>query len=99
MAARNPLGRDNPADVVFEILERLQRLSSNGDWDDVESLAKKLERVILDVPEAERRQVLVRVIEATDRLTAAARRAQRDVGGRLQALRRGQAATRAYEMR
>lgn len=98
-AATYPARRDKPADAVFEILERLQALASNGDWSDVEALARKLERATLDVPEAERRAVLVAVIEVTDRLAGDAKRAQRDIGGRLQAIRRGQAATRAYEMR
>ena len=55
--------------------------------------------VVMNVPESERRDIMLKVRRSTERVVAKATEARADVTGRLSELRRGQAAAKAYEMR
>jgi len=59
----------------------------------------RLRTAVMHVPEGQRRSAILAVQRVTEQVAAEAATAQRDVTGRLKALRRGQKATKAYELR
>ena len=99
MVATSAVMEQTPESVVLEMAEHLQTLAANGDWEEVEHLAIRLRSAVMNVPERQRRNAILAVQRATEQVAAEAASAQRDVTGRLRALRRGQKATKAYELR
>ena len=99
MAATPAALRDQSGVEALEIVERMRTLADAGDWDEIESLAVRLRSAVLQVPEAQRRDVLIAVQRATTEVTDKAEGARSDVTDRLSALRLGQKATKAYELR
>ncbi|MDH3747769.1 MAG: hypothetical protein OER97_06140 [Gammaproteobacteria bacterium] len=99
MVASHAAMTESPQSVVLEMSEHMQALAAKGDWSEVENLAARLRGALLDVPEAERRSVLMAVHRATEKVAAEAISARSDVTGKLSALRRGQVATKAYASR
>ena len=77
----------------------MEELAAAGDWDEVEDLAVRLRSALLEVPEAERRSVLLAVQRSTEKVTAGARSARETVTGKISELRLGQVAKKAYELR
>ena len=99
MVATSAVIEETPESIVLEMAEHMQTLAANGDWEEVENLAVRLRAAVMNVPEGQRRNALLAVQRATEQVSAEAATAQRDVTGRLRALRRGQKATKAYELR
>ena len=83
---------------AWQISERMHELASDGEWDEVESLAIELRRAVMTVAEADRRALILALQRNTAALAAGARAARKDVGGKISELRRGQAAKKAYEL-
>lgn len=99
MVASPAVMQETPETVVLEMAQHMQTLAANGDWEEVENLAVRLRTAVMNVPEGQRRNAIIAVQRATEEVAAEAATAQRDVTGRLRALRRGQKATKAYELR
>lgn len=99
MVASTAALHETPESTVLEMAEQIQALADSGEWSEVEHLAVRLRSAIMSVPEARRRDVILAVQRATELVAAEADSAQRDVTGKLKALRRGQKATKAYELR
>lgn len=99
MVARQGVITESAETVVLKMSEDLQALAANGNWAEVENLAARLRGAVLDVPEAERRAVLLTVQRTTEKVAADVENARSDVTGKLSALRLGQVATKAYEAR
>ena len=99
MVASHAAMQDTPQSVVLEMSEHMETLAAAGDWAEVENLAVRLRAAVMRVPEAERRSILIAVQQSAERVAETARSAREDVTGRISAIRRGQAATKAYEMR
>jgi len=99
MAVSQAAMTESPQSVVLEMSERMQALAAAGDWHEVENLAARLRGAVLNVPEAERRSILMAVQRATEKVAAEVAHARGDAAGKLSALRRGQVATKAYESR
>lgn len=99
MAATSAALREDPGAEALEMVEQMRALADAGDWVEVESLAVRLRGAVMQVPEARRRDVLVAVQRATKEIADKAEEARSDVTDRLSALRLGQRAAKAYEMR
>jgi hypothetical protein len=85
--------------TVLAMCTRMEELAVAGDWDDVEDIAERLRTAVMQVPEADRRAVLLAVKRSTDKVEAGAKKARDNVTDKLSELRRGQAAKKAYELR
>jgi hypothetical protein len=96
MAASRPLIQESPRDTALDMTREMLALARHGDWDRVERVAVMLRSAVLDVPEAERREIAAAADKATEQVRALAEQARGDVASRLKALRRGQNAARAY---
>ena len=90
---------ETPETIVLEMSEHMQALAAAGDWAEVENIAVRLRSAVMNVPETKRRSVLAVVQRSTDKVAAEAENARQDVTGRISAIRRGQAATKAYALR
>ena len=99
MVASHATMTNTPESVVLEMSARMEELAAAGDWDEVEDLAVRLRSALLEVPEAERRSVLLAVQRSTEKVTAGARSARETVTGKISELRLGQVAKKAYELR
>ncbi len=81
---------------ALEIAEQMERLAAKGDWRRVEQLAFRLEGAVLEVPENERRALVMSIGESLERARTMALASRADVTQKLSGIRRGQVATRAY---
>jgi len=86
------------AAAALEISERMHDLASDGEWDEIESLAVELRRAVMTVAESDRRPLLLALQRSTATVTAEAKAAREDIGGKISELRRGQVAKKAYEL-
>ena len=82
--------------AIVEMLTAMEASAEREEWDHVEDTAAKLRHALLQVPEQERRDAVLQVRRALDRIREHAQQARDDVAERLSALRRGRDATRAY---
>lgn len=91
--------RERPDTAVLSMCERMETLAAAGHWPDVEDIAVRLRSAVLDVPEAERRAVLIAVQRSTGKVFAGAKKARETVTSKISELRLGQVAKKAYELR
>ncbi|MCH9695728.1 MAG: hypothetical protein K0U72_14530 [Gammaproteobacteria bacterium] len=85
-----------PEDTVLEMLERMEALAANGEWDRTERLASRLKSAVLDIPEQSRQSTVVAVSHSLERVQTMALSSRSEVKDKLSGIRRGQVATRAY---
>ncbi len=90
---------ETPETIVLEMSEHMQVLAANADWAEAERIAVRLRSAIMNVSETKRRSLLAVAQRSTDKVSAEAEKARQDVSGRISAIRRGQAATKAYRLR
>lgn len=98
-AAEAKMATETPAEKALELAGQMADMVERCEWTDVEKLAVRLRGAVLNVPEAERRRVVLDVQRVTDKAATAAENAHQNVTEKLSALRRGQAATEAYQSR
>jgi hypothetical protein len=96
MVATEATTDTKPAAIVLEMLERMEALAANGEWDRTERLAVRIKSAVLDVPEDERQSVVVAVSQTLERVQTRALSSRSEVTDKLSGIRRGRAATRAY---
>lgn len=96
MEATRPLIQESPRDTALDMLNEMLALAKRGDWQQLETVAVMLRGAILDVPEAERAEILHAARQTADKVRSLAEEARGDVMSRLKAIRRGQSAARAY---
>lgn len=99
MVASQAIMTNSTATEALDIAKRMEAHAEAGDWDQIEVLAERLRTAVTDVPEAERRAVLIAVQRSIDNIAAGASRARQTVSGKIAELRRGQVAKKAYELR
>ena len=99
MAAKHALAPQSPESVVREMAEHMKKMAAAGDWAEVENIAIRLRSAVMDVPEGERRGLLMAVKSCCEKVAQEAEVARQDVSGRMSAIRRGKVATKAYELR
>jgi len=88
-----------PESIVSELSEQMEALAAAGDWEQVEEIAVRLRGAVLEVPEVDRRPVLLALQRSTEKVVAGARTARQTVTGKISELRLGQVAKKAYELR
>lgn len=99
MVASHAVIADTPESKVLEMSKRMEMLAAAGDWDDVEDITVRLRSALLEVPEANRRPLLLAVQRSTEKVAEGATTARQSVSGKIKELRLGQVAKKAYELR
>jgi hypothetical protein len=99
MVASQKVMMDSAATTAMDVVSQMEALAASGDWDQVADASERLRVAVLNVPEAERRAVLLVAQECTDKVLAEARLAYDSVSGKISELRLGQVAKKAYELR
>lgn len=99
MVANHAEIEDSAESVVLAMCERMESLAAAGDWDEVEDIVLRLRHAVLEVPEAERRPVVLAAQRSTTKVVAGAKIARQTVTAKISELRRGQVAKKAYELR
>lgn len=99
MVASHALLQETPESIVLEMTQHMEVLVTNRDWPEIERLSARLHRALLDVPESRRRSLVLLVQRCTERVASEVTNARSEVTGQISALRRGQAAAKAYELR
>ncbi len=96
--AASPMHMTGTAEAtVLQMSEQMEALAAAGDWDEIENLAIRLRIEIMNVPESDRRSVLLLLQQSTEKLVSQAKHARRNVSDKMSELRRGQKAKKAYE--
>tara|TARA_R110002049_G_scaffold21792_26_gene79203 strand:- start:2584 stop:2883 length:300 start_codon:yes stop_codon:yes gene_type:complete len=90
---------ETPESVVLEMSEHMAMLADKGDWEEIERLAIRLRSVFTNVPESRRRGLVDTLQQRLTAVTREVKKARKDVSLELGQLRRGQKATKAYELR
>lgn len=98
MVASRAVLEETPATIVLQMSEQMEALAVAGEWERIEDIAVRLRAVVMSVPVAERRSLLLAVQRSTDRVVAGAKQARNTVSGKISELRRGQVAKKAYEL-
>ena len=99
MAANTALETQSPQTIVKEMAEHMESMAAAGEWTEVENLAIRLRSAVMSVPEGERRALLLEVKNRCEKVAQSAESARQEVTGKMSAIRRGQVATKAYELR
>ena len=99
MVASQKVMTDSAAITAMDIASQMEALAAAGDWEQISDIAARLRAAVLNVPEAERRSVLIAAQQCTEKVLADAKLAHQLVGGKISELRRGQVAKKAYELR
>ena len=96
MAGNHALLDQTPAETVQDMTSTMETMAEQGDWDRVEEIAIRLRTAIMQVPEYERRSLLIAARHSTEKVHAAAAHARGKITGKLSAIRRGRDAAKAY---
>ena len=86
----------SPEAEALDAISRLERLVTDGDWEHTEELAARIRRMVDRVPVEHRRGILLAAKRSVDRARNQAESARDDVADKLEVLRRGRNAARAY---
>jgi hypothetical protein len=97
MAGNHALQEQSPAEIVQEMATAMEAMAMQDDWERVEDIAVRLRAAVMQVPEYERRSLLLAVRHSTGKVHAAAEKARDKVTDKLSALRRGRDAAEAYK--
>lgn len=97
MVASQAVMSETPGTIVREMSEHIEMLVTEGDWPEVENMLVRLRGALLNVPEAERHELLEVVQRSTEKVALEAERARAELASRLSTLHRGRRATTAYE--
>jgi len=96
MVANQAMINACPGDIALDMMGRMDALAANDEWHGIEQLALRLRGMILEVPESERRSVVIAVRHCLERVQTRVLVARGEVTDKLAEIRRGQVATRAY---
>lgn len=99
MVASQKVMSDTAVTSAMEVVSQMEALAATGEWEQIADVAERLRAAVLDVPETERRSVLIAAQQCTDKVLAEAQHAHESVSGKISELRRGQVAKKAYELR
>ena len=96
MVASQAAMRERPEAVVLEVAESMARHADAGEWERVEELAVRIRSAIMEVPEDQRRDVVLDVQRRLQHVNEMAEKYRGDIADRLSVIRRGRHAARAY---
>ena len=97
MAGNHAVKDQSPAETVREMAETMEAMAMQGEWEQVEDIAVRLRAAVMQVPEYERRSLLLAVRHITEKVHAAAESARDRVTDKISSIRRGRDATEAYK--
>jgi len=97
MAARPETLDLNPAAVAMQLATRMEALAASAQWDKVEQLTVRIRNTLLEIPDRERRAAVLEVTQSFERVQTLALASRHDVTDKLSEIRRGRAATAAYD--
>ncbi len=96
MSANHAVMETSPGARALEMVARIEALAMNEEWSRTEHLVERVKVTVLEVPDLERRQILVELGHCLDRVRSLALSSRNEVTEKLSGIRRGQVATRAY---
>jgi hypothetical protein len=96
MVASQAAMQERPETVALEMAASMEEHASAGDWERVEELAVRIRGVVMQVPENQRRDVILAVRRRLQQVNTIAEKHRGDVAERLSVIRRGRHAARAY---
>ena len=96
MVASQAAVQERPEAVALEMAASMEQHAKEGDWDRVEELVVRIRSAVMQVPEDQRRDVLLNVQRHLQHINDMAEKDRGDVADRLSVIRRGQHAARAY---
>ena len=96
MVASQAAMQERPEAVVLEMAARIEEHARAGDWEQVEELVVCIRSIILQVPESQRRNVLLNVQRHVQHVNELAEKQRGDIADRLTDIRRGRHAAKAY---
>jgi uncharacterized membrane-anchored protein len=85
-----------PSDEVSDLLARMEQLAETGDWQRLETVVGKLQQLIVQVSEKERKDALLAAARSTEKVRSSAEYARREVVEKLTAIQRGRKAQQSY---
>ena len=97
MAGQQAFTEQSPVETVEALAESMEAMAEQGEWERVEDIAVRLRAAVMQVPEYERRSLLLAVRHRTEKVHAAAQAARDKVTAKISELRRGRDAAKAYE--
>ena len=96
MVASQAAMQERPEAVVLEMAASMVQHADAGEWERVEELAVRIRSAILEVPEDQRRNVVLDVQRRLQHVNEMAEKYRGDIADRLSVIRRGRHAARAY---
>ena len=96
MVASQAAVQRRPEAVALEMAASMEEHATAGEWERVEDLAKRIRGAVMQVPEDQRRDVLLNVQRHIQHINDMAVKDRGDIADRLSVIRRGQHAARAY---
>ena len=87
---------DDPVRVAAGIVATMEAQAANGDWDGVEETATRLRVAILEVPERDRRPILLAARQSIRKVHSRVEAVREEVASRIAVLRRGKDMAAAY---
>lgn len=96
MVANRATAEVSAGRMAREMAKNMEELAANGQWSGVEQIVVRLRSVVLEIPEAERREVMELVNLSLERVRTQALTSRGEVTGKLSEIRRGRDAARAY---
>lgn len=85
-----------PVTVALEISESLEVAARAGDWERVGEIMATLRDAVLQVPESDRRRVIVSAQRSLEKVQGIAESARGDIREKLSQIRRGKDMSAAY---
>ena len=96
MVASQAAMQERPGAVVLEMAASMAQHADAGEWERVEELAVRIRSAIMEVPEDQRRNVVLDVQRHLQHVNEMAEKYRGDIADRLSVIRRGRHAARAY---
>ena len=87
----------NFREQVESRMQEIERLADAGDWENIETVLRRLPGLIARIPDVERRDILLATKERVDRLHARAKEKNAEITEQLATLKIGRRAAASYQ--
>lgn len=85
-----------PSEVALELIDSMQILLQNAEWQRIEKLVLRVRNVVLELPEDERLPILTAMNNCIERVRSEALVSRANIKDKLSEIQRGRVATQAY---
>jgi hypothetical protein len=96
MAASQRSIDEGPAAIALEMSDSMEHSAREGDWERVGEIMAMLRDAVLQVPETDRRRIILSAHRSLEKVQAIAESARGDVREKLSQIRLGKDMTAAY---